>query len=90
MQDKVHAGPQPKLRNKGVGPFGPDAFEKFKGVDGRTSAMSASYARPRSDQHQTGFSKFYFTSFKKAAPVAPSTTRWSHERVTFMRLPGTT
>ena len=47
VQDKVHAGPQPKLRNKGVGPFGPDAFEKFKG-GGWTHIchVMASYVRP--------------------------------------------
>ena len=47
VQDEVHAGPQPKLRNKGVGPFGPDAFEKFKG-SGWTHIchVMASYIRP--------------------------------------------
>ena len=46
VQGKVHAGPQPKLRNKGVGPFGPDAFEKFKGVDDAHLPCLASYVRP--------------------------------------------
>ena len=47
VQDKVHACPQPKLRNKDVGPFGPDAFEKFKG-GGWTHIchVMASYVRP--------------------------------------------
>ena len=38
----------------------------------------------------TGVSRCCLKVCRNAAPDAPSTTRWSHERVTFMRLPGTT
>ena len=60
VQEQVHARPNAQLRNKGVGPFGPDAFEKFYRVDGSTSAMvTASYVpspvRPTSRRDSPSF-----------------------------------
>ena len=91
VQEQIHACPNAQLRNKGVGPFGPDAFEKFyRRMEAPRPWSRQATSLPRQTNIKTGFSKFCLTSFKKAAPVAPSTTRWSQLRVTFMVWPGTT
>ena len=61
VQEQVHARPNAQLRNKGAGPFGPDAFEKFTGSGWEHQPWLRQVTSfPRQTNIKTGFSKFCF------------------------------